>query len=420
MDTNLQARVRDIVQKNEKIAIAVGKTPTLDDMAAALALYLGLMQLGKKASIASPTQPLVEHSSLVGIDRVKGSFEADGGDLVVSFPYREGEIEKVSYTIENGLLNIVVKAGEQGLMFKEQDVRYSRGGGVPQVLFIVGTPKLSDLGSLFNPEALKDTTIINADNKTDNQGFGDVMLVSQTASSVSEIIGELLISLGVDSDVDISQNLLSGVSVGTDNFQSPKTSSLAFEMAASFMKKGAIRQRVQPQVQSEDRVSSFMPEQMLAQGAGSRNGVRNQFTSPQGVSQLPPMPMPTMPRPQRMPMPRPMPRPQPPFQQQPPLRQAPLGQQPQMRPQPPLRQAPMSQPFPQQSMPQSLPQQQIQQAQTQQNPLQNDQDEQFDQNLDQIRNDIQAQGQDAPQGQPTQKPPSDWLTPKVYKGSSNV
>lgn len=379
MDTNLQARVSELLQKNDKIAVAVGKNPSIDDMAAALSLFLGLNKLGKKVSIASSSQPLVEHSSLVAIDRVKGSFEGDGGDLIVSFPYREGEIEKVSYTIEGGLLNIVVKSGEQGLQFKEQDVRYSRGGGVPQVLFIVGTARLADLGSLFNPESLKDTTIVNLDNKADNQGFGDVVLVSQTASSVSEIVGELLIALGAELDVDIAQNLLSGISVGTANFQSPKTTFLAFEMAATFMKKGAVRQRQQPMAQNEEQVSSFMPEQMISQGAGARGGVRNQFAGAQMRQ------MPTMPRPQR-PMPRPMVRPQPSLQQT--LRQ----------------QAPMSQPFPQQRVqPQVMPQQQ---------------DEQFDQNLDQIRNDIQAQVQN--QQPAAQKPPSDWLTPKVYKGSSNV
>src|SRR3989344_6939689 len=207
MDTNLQARVQEILQKNEKIAIAFGQNPSLDDIAAALSLYLGLTQLNKAVSVASPSQPLVEHSSLVGIDHVKTQLGGEGGDLVVSFPYREGEIDKVSYTIESGFLNIVVKAGGQGLAFKEQDVRYTRGGGVPQVLFIVGTPRLSDLGTLFNPEALKDTTIINIDNKQDNQGFGDVVLVSQTASSVSEQVAELLLNLGVNLEIDLSQNL---------------------------------------------------------------------------------------------------------------------------------------------------------------------------------------------------------------------
>src|SRR5688572_26643501 len=146
MDNQALQKIRELIEKNDKIGIAVGKNPTVDAMAAALTLYLGFSEYGKRPSVVSATQPLVEHSSLVGIDKVKGAFEGDGCDLVVSFPYREGEIEKVSYTIESGYLNIVVKAGEQGLTFSESDVRFRRGGGAPSLLFIIGTSRLSDLG----------------------------------------------------------------------------------------------------------------------------------------------------------------------------------------------------------------------------------------------------------------------------------
>lgn len=216
-------------------------------MAASLALYLAFRDsANKQVSIASASEPLVEVSSLVGIDKVKAQLSGEGGDLTVSFPYKEGEIEKVSYTIEEGFLNIVVKAGEQGLTFSEKDIRYNRGGGMPKVIFVVGTPRISDLGSLFNPQALKNTTIVNIDNKNDNQGFGDIVLVSPKYSSVSEQVASLLQSLNLDIDVDIAQNLLSGILDATENFQKPNTSYLAFEMAGSLMKKGALRQSAQP------------------------------------------------------------------------------------------------------------------------------------------------------------------------------
>src|SRR3989344_5577380 len=291
MDNAALQQIRDIIGKNDKIAIAVGKNVTVDDMAAALSLYLSLQQMRKQVTIASASQPTVELSSLVGVNKVASQLGGSGGDLIVSFPYKEGEIEKVSYTIDNGYLNIVVKAGEQGLGFQETDVRYTRGGGMPSVLFVVGTPRLSDLGILFDPEALKNTTIVNIDNKADNQGFGDAVLVSQGASSVSELVANLLSFTGVDLDIDTAQNLLSGISFATGNFQDPKTSPAAFEMAGILMKKGAVRmggvarplrptmprnnfmqqpqppmptQMPQPQQQSEDRVSTFMPEAMKA------------------------------------------------------------------------------------------------------------------------------------------------------------
>lgn len=245
MDTSIAQQIQNLLQKHDKIGVVVGKNPTMDEMGAALALYLTLTAHNKTVSVAAPTEPTVEISSLVGIDKVRSELLGDGGDLIVSFPYREGEIEKVSYTLEDGFLNIVVKAGGEGLSFSEKEVRYKRAGGLPTLLFIIGTPRLSDLGNLFDPDALKNTTVVNIDNKDSNQGFGDVVFVSPKFSSISEQMTSILSVLDNAMDVDIAQNLLSGIIFATDNFQHPKTSSQAFEMAALLMKKGAQRKVVQ-------------------------------------------------------------------------------------------------------------------------------------------------------------------------------
>lgn len=267
MDNSSFQKVRDLLVTHEAISIAVGKNPRVDEMAGALALYLHLSSLQKKVTIASPTSPLVEVSSLVGIDKVKNSLDGDGGDLIVSFPYNDNEIQKVSYTIEDGFLNIVVKAGENGLTFTEEDVQYTRGGGIPTLLFVVGTPRLSDLGELFDPETLKDTQIVNIDNKADNQGFGDIVLVSSAYSSVSEAVSQLLVYLQPQLDRDIAQNLLSGISDATQNFQSPLTSAVAFEMAGTLMRLGAQRQAVsvRSQIQEVGALQPFAPVQQRPQ-----------------------------------------------------------------------------------------------------------------------------------------------------------
>lgn len=242
MDSLTLQKIKDLLGKNNTIGIGVGKNLGVDEMAGALALYLSLQNFGKSVSIASPTEPIVELSSLVGIDQVKTNFgSGKSGDLTVSFPYKEGEIEKISYTLEDGFLNILVKSGDAGLSFDEKEIIYKRGGIAQAVLFTIGTPRLSDLGKLFDVQALKDTKIINIDNKAENQGYGDVVLVSTNFSSVSEQVASLIFSLGLKMDIDIAQNLLSGVGNATDNFQNPNTSPLAFEIAASLLKKGAVR-----------------------------------------------------------------------------------------------------------------------------------------------------------------------------------
>lgn len=260
MDSVILDRIKDLLEKNETIGIAVGKNPGIDEMGAALSLYLALKQTAKKVAVTCPTEPIVEVSSLVGIDKVKRAFDGDAtGDLTVSFPYKEGEIEKISYTLEEGKLNILVKAGEKGLNFNETDIEYKRDGGAPGLVFVVGTPRLSDLGTAFDMEALKDSKVINIDYKTENQGFGDIPLIGKNSSSVSELVASFIASLNLNIDVDIASNLMSGIISATENFQNPKTSPLSFEMAAFLMKKGAVRQinRKKQSVIEED--SFFSP-----------------------------------------------------------------------------------------------------------------------------------------------------------------
>lgn len=242
MDSVILERIKDLLAKNETIGIAVGKNPGIDEMGAALSLYLALKQAAKNVTVACPTDPIVELSSLVGIDKVKRAFDGGvSGDLTVSFPDR-GDIEKISYTREDGFLNIICKAAEQGLSFDEKEVKFRRSGGSHGLVFIVGTPRLSDLGSVFDPEALKDSKIINIDYRPENQGFGDIPLIGKSSSSVCELVASFITSLGLNVDVDTASNLLSGITNATDNFQNPSTSALAFETAAALMKKGAVRE----------------------------------------------------------------------------------------------------------------------------------------------------------------------------------
>lgn len=235
-------RLREIFEKEGSYVIVVGQTYTLDEMGASLALYLTLTSRGKNVSIISQKQPLVEVSNLIGIDKVRPNYESKTGDLVVSFPYQEDEIGKVSYTLEDGFLNIIVKPKDQALSFGEKNVLFKRAGDVPQVLITVGVKRLSELSAMFNIEGLKDTTIVNIDRIGNNEGFGEVVIMGEGASSVSEQVANMLLTLGYPMDPDISQNLMSGLIFATVNFQSPRTSSLAFEMAGILLRNGAVRQ----------------------------------------------------------------------------------------------------------------------------------------------------------------------------------
>src|SRR6266550_8489087 len=140
MDTQQHQKIKEHLAKSQHVGIVVNRNPNLDTMAAGLGLYLSLKQAGKNVVIASPTDPIVEISNLVGIDKVKKSLGVEGGDLTISFPYREGEVEKVSYNIDEhtGHFNLVIKAGTKGLSFEEKEVLFKHGGKGLHMLFFVG------------------------------------------------------------------------------------------------------------------------------------------------------------------------------------------------------------------------------------------------------------------------------------------
>ncbi len=355
MDSQALQQIKDIIDQNDQVTIAVKQQPSLDELAAALSIYLTFTQAGKKVSVVAPENPLVEHSSLVAIDKVQTAIQGTGGDLVVSFPYKEeGEIEKVSYTLDNGFLNIIVKPGEQGFSFTEDDVRYNHGGSLSGLFITVGTPHISDLGQLVTPESLKNVTVINIDNKEENENYGNVVLVSPRFSSVSEQVADLLLSLGYDFDIDTAQNLLYGIHAATNNFQQESTSYLAFEIAAILLRKGAKR----PMDQFQTRQNNNQRRQNPVNQNANRQPQQRNFNQRQSSEQTAQDVL------------------EAPTQESRPAQNN--TQQLQRR---------------QQAIRQQLQQEQVNQKKNQQ---------QEPKNMDEVN------------------PPADWLTPKVYKGSTNI
>lgn len=243
MDNNLFQRIKELIDANSQIGVVVSPNPTFDGMAAGLGLYLALKQMNKNVSIVCPTDPTVADSSLVGIDKVGKSFGGGAGsDLIVSFPYKEGEIEKVSYDVDGGKLRIVVKAGPSGLSFSQSDVAFEHGGGtgvMPSLVFMIGVADMQGLG-MQKPAGV---TVVNIDNKSNNTKYGDVVHVDSKFTSLSEEVADFLTLLEpqIELDKDTSQNLLSGILSATNDFQNGQGSYLAFEMAGILMKKGAVR-----------------------------------------------------------------------------------------------------------------------------------------------------------------------------------
>lgn len=87
--------------------------------------------------------------------------------------------------------------------------------------------------------------VVNIDNTSSNENFGQINQVDITASSVSEIItGLFKNSWEKDANQDIAQCLLTGLIAATGNFQSRNTTPQTFLAASWLIEKGADQQEV--------------------------------------------------------------------------------------------------------------------------------------------------------------------------------
>lgn len=253
----------------QSILVALPQKSNHDKVAAALSLFLSLKKMGRRSSVTCPDKMTVEFSSLVGVSEI--SQKIDGKDLLVSFDYVEESIEKVSYHIEGGKFNLVIQPKEGFPPLSTDRVDYSYSGGQADLVFIIGSPSLNNLGEIYqkNKALFEENKVVNLDNGADNTRFGKFNLVNERASSCSEIAGGLVFRLGLPVDVDIATNIFSGLERATGNFSSPRVGAGTFQIAASCLQAGARRQGGRPPFRAKKKEPTGL-EPMPAEVSASR------------------------------------------------------------------------------------------------------------------------------------------------------
>ncbi len=325
----VKTNLAQLLSENPSVGVVASGHQDVDVLAAALSLHLIFQDSGKNSQIVSLKEPTVEHSFLVGIDQIVKSFSGSTKTLTVSFPYKDGDIEKVSYNIEGDRLNVNLFAEEQGISFTDKDIKYIRQGSSPQLIFAIGVSQASEIAQLADAGA----KIVNIDNTASNGMFGDINIVDPGASSLSEIVAKIAQDLALQVEFDVAQNLVDGITAASVNFSSPKTSALAFEMAGFLLQKGAVRKDLKSmrpqtgdtslQMLGQKQPFAPQPEQPVSNGqsfaqpspfAQPRPQVRPEprFDAPVNDSYTAPMQPAPQPyeEPRQAPQPQSMPRPQ--------------------------------------------------------------------------------------------------------------
>jgi len=241
-------KVSEVITKGSTGVIALPQNPTVDAIGAATALYLSLLKMGKNCIIISSTQV---KSDLAGTDKIQNTLAVGGDNLVVSFPYSDGTIDKIDYNIQGDKFNLVITPRPGFQKLNPNQVTYSYSGGTFDFLITIDAPNLNSLGTIYteNQAQFQGKETINIDRHLTNAFFGTVNFVNKTSSSTSELVLKVIKELQVEMDKDIATNLYAGVAAATNTFTSYSVNAETFETIAQLLKAGATKKTPAPQSQ---------------------------------------------------------------------------------------------------------------------------------------------------------------------------
>lgn len=216
----LDPNLKSLLDSAHSVALLLPTNPTLDVVAASLGLKLSLEQTGRIVTLASLEPLTVEFNRLVGVNTITQTFGKR--DLVISFPGQTDLVDKVSYNVDHGELQLVVtpKAGTAGL--DPSKLKFMAGGpAVDSVIFI---------NSSINDWADARDMLTSAKQ------------YSLVSSNVSQVVTMAISVMQLPISQDAASNLLAGLDQASNMYQLANAET--FESAALLMRHGGHRQDV--------------------------------------------------------------------------------------------------------------------------------------------------------------------------------
>lgn len=251
IDQEQTDKLKNILNSSQDILLIMPNFGDLDLFLAAYCFY-SFFTSQKRMRLLSPSAKLKIPASLKKmIDQTILETALGKENLLISFPYREEQVDKVSYYIgeeqERFYLTIKPKKGFPPL--DSQQVEFIYAGAQAELVFLWGVENLESLQQLYLAyESLYQgknnfVVTINHDFIPD---FGQLKLDVVGTSSYCEAVFNLLFKLNEKSENFLAQStlptlLLYGIESKTKALQGQSTSAETFMVVANLLKLGAKR-----------------------------------------------------------------------------------------------------------------------------------------------------------------------------------
>lgn len=233
----------EYIKKSKNILIALPEYSRADAVAGGLALFRALKKMEKKISIVA-IQPVIQKLKfLPSIEEIKSTLP-ENRDFIINIGTKGNKIEKINYESTEDNLKLILSSQAQ---ISQKQILCQPGPFKYNLIITVGAVDLEALGNVYeqNTELFFNQPILNIDYQAANENYGQINLIDSTASSSSEIISQLIESLGRNLiDEAIATCLLTGLMDETRSFQSRRTRPQTLTLASILINQGAEKENI--------------------------------------------------------------------------------------------------------------------------------------------------------------------------------
>ncbi|MFA6198179.1 MAG: hypothetical protein WC734_03460 [Patescibacteria group bacterium] len=238
-------QAQEFISRSQNTLVVLPRNPSLDAISSGLGLFLALEKLGKRSKIVCNEFTLPPNAGFLPKSEGIRTDLSSLRKFIIALDVSRTAVEELSYDIQDNKLQIYITP--RNGYYEEKDVTTSAGSFTYDLVVVLESPDLESLGQLYdnNTEFFYRTPVLNVDHSPSNEQYGQVNIVDVTAASTSEIVFELIKSLG-DSLMDehIATNLLAGIISKTKSFQTPSVTPKSLAVASHLIASGARRDEI--------------------------------------------------------------------------------------------------------------------------------------------------------------------------------
>ena len=264
---DIKQQVVDRLKEANNILVTVRNNPTLDLLSSCIGLALLLDKMDKHATavfsgeVPSALEFLKPEET---IEQTPDSLR----DFIIALD--KSKADKLRYKVEDKVVRIFITPYRTSIT--QDDLNFSQGDFNVDVVVALGAHEQAELDQAITSHGriLHDATVVSINN-TPNGSLGSLNWQDTKASSVSEMVAQLVDGLGKDLlDEQISTALLTGIVAETERFSNDKTTPKTMSMAGSLMAAGANQQLVANKLQEGGHLPASLPtaEPKPAESAG--------------------------------------------------------------------------------------------------------------------------------------------------------